>query len=239
MSTFEIKVIAIVTMLIDHIGLAFFFPLSPGYLLFRLIGRLSFPLFAWLIANGARHTKNSKKYAVRLFAFALISQFPFLLFHQQRDPTFFRLNIFFTLCMGLLIIVLLKRIKGKLVRSFIILAAVVMAEVFQFEYGGTGMLVILIFYYFFNNIRMMFLTLFTLFLIVHIVPAVLEYIQYGIIRADPIWLMQPLAVVSLLFILMYNGKEGIKLKYFFYLFYPFHLFLLYVIKLFLQGGGIQ
>ncbi len=229
MTAFEIKVIAIVTMLIDHIGLAFFLS-SPYLLFFRLIGRLSFPLFAWLIANGAQNTKNIKRYLVRLFAFAFISQVPYLLFHQQRDPSFWRLNIFFTLSIGLMAIALLMQTKEKFIRGFIILVVIVVAEFLKFEYGGAGVLVILIFYFFFNNTRMMLLMLLPLFLLTHIGPVVLEYINNGLVRADPVALMQPLAVVSLLFVSMYNQKEGAKLKYFFYLFYPLHLLVLYLIK---------
>ncbi|MBI2034854.1 MAG: hypothetical protein HYT11_03940 [Candidatus Levybacteria bacterium] len=233
MTAFDIKVIAIVTMLIDHIGLAFFFPLSPAYILFRLIGRLSFALFAFLIANGAYYTKNMKKYLIRLFIFAFVSQFPYLFFHQQRDPSFFRLNIFFTLFIGLLTIAIIMRTKKKLIRGFIIISAVFAAELLQCEYGAVGVLTILIFYFYFHNIRMMFLTLLPLFLITYTVPIVSMYVKNGFVWTDPVWIMQPLAIVSFLFILMYNRKEGPKLKYFFYLFYPFHLFVISMIKLFL------
>lgn len=233
MTAFDIKVIAIVTMLIDHIGLAFFFPLSPAYLLFRLIGRLSFPLFAFMIANGAHYSKNMKKYLIRLFIFALISEFPYLLFHQQRDPSFFQFNIFFTLFVGLLTINLLMRTKEKFIRVLIIISVAFVAELLQFEYGAVGVLVILIFYFYFHNIRMIFLTILPLFLTAYIAPVVFMYLKDGTVRVDPVWLMEPLAITSLLFIVMYNRKEGLKRKYLFYAFYPIHLFVLYLIKLFI------
>lgn len=229
MSAFEIKVIAIVTMLIDHIGIAFFIN-SPYYFPLRLIGRLSFPLFAFLIANGAYYTKNINRYLLRLFGFALISQIPYLLFHQQYNPSFFRLNIFFTLFLGLLIITILVRIKEKFTRILFITLAACIAELLPFEYGAVGVLVILIFYFYFHNIRMVILMLLPLFLTAYTVPVVFMYFKDGFIRVDPVWLMQPLAIVSLLFIAMYNRKEGPKLKYFFYLFYPLHLLLLSLVK---------
>ena len=232
MTVFDIKIIAIVTMLIDHIGLAFFIN-SPYYFPLRLIGRLSFPLFAFLTANGAYYTRNINRYLLRLFVFALISQVPYLLFHRQYNPSFFKLNIFFTLFICLLIIVLFRNIQNKIIRALIVIAATVATELLFFEYGGVGLLVILIFYFFFKNIRLMFFTLLPLFLIVHVGSPMLEYINNGSVRVDLVSLFQPVAVLSILFISKYNHKEGKKLKYIFYFFYPLHLFILYMIKLFL------
>ncbi|MFN2363319.1 MAG: TraX family protein, partial [Halarsenatibacteraceae bacterium] len=75
MSSFQIKMVAITTMLIDHIGSIIF----PEYIILRVIGRLAFPLFAFLITEGYRHTSNINRYLVRLSIFALISQYPFWL----------------------------------------------------------------------------------------------------------------------------------------------------------------
>src|SRR5205085_4973530 len=97
MTTFQIKLIAIIAMVIDHIGLFFF----PHILLLRIIGRLAFPLFAWLIANGAHHSKNPTKYLTRLFLFALLAQIPFILINRLIDPSFWELNVLFTLFLGL------------------------------------------------------------------------------------------------------------------------------------------
>src|SRR3989344_960795 len=97
MTAFHIKLIAIITMVIDHVGLYFF----PDLLILRIIGRLSFPLFAWLIANGVHYSHNAKAYLTRIFLFALLSQLPYLLVNRQIDPRFAGLNIFFTLFLGL------------------------------------------------------------------------------------------------------------------------------------------
>ena len=77
MSSFVIKIIACITMLLDHIKYS-----SPVFENFatEYLGRLSFPLFAFLIAEGYTHTKNLKKYYKRLFVFGLLSQIPFMLF---------------------------------------------------------------------------------------------------------------------------------------------------------------
>ena len=89
MTVFHLKIIAILTMTIDHVGFFFF----PDIEVLRIIGRLSFPLFAWLIANGAYHTKNMHAYLVRLFIFALISQVPFSLAFRLISPLDTGLNI--------------------------------------------------------------------------------------------------------------------------------------------------
>src|SRR5882724_7582394 len=97
MTAFTIKIIAIITMIIDHIGL-FFFPTVPEL---RLIGRLSFPLFAWLIANGAYHTHNIRLYLKRLVICAIVSQVPFIMVNKHLDSDIWLLNVVFTLSIGL------------------------------------------------------------------------------------------------------------------------------------------
>ena len=76
MTSFVLKIIAIITMFIDHLGYAVFNRFSP----LNFIGRISFPIFAFQISEGYIHTKNVKKYLARLFIFSLISQIPFYLF---------------------------------------------------------------------------------------------------------------------------------------------------------------
>ena len=105
MSVFQLKLLAIFLMLLDHIS-AYLFPDLAGL---RIVGRLSFPLFGWLIANGYRHTSNVNRYLVRLLIFAFISQIPFSLVGNSINEPLSSLNIFFTLWVGLSIIVLLDR----------------------------------------------------------------------------------------------------------------------------------
>ena len=109
MSTFQIKVVAIITMIIDYLG----FFLFPQVLLFRMIGRIAFPLFSWLIANGANHTKNINLYLARLFVFALVSQIPYHYAIKLVDPNLNTLNILFTLFIGLLAIKCIKEAKNR------------------------------------------------------------------------------------------------------------------------------
>ena len=147
MSSFVLKIIAVITMFIDHLGYTIFGKFS--YL--NYIGRISFPIFAFQISEGYIHTKSLKKYFLRLFLFALVSQIPFMLFHSIISDTFC-LNIFFTLLLGLLSIYIYDKCKYKFIG---ILSCILLALIAQFsncDYGAYGVAIILIFYIFKNNI---------------------------------------------------------------------------------------
>ena len=107
-----LKWIAIITMTVDHVGAVIY----PDYTFLRWIGRLSFPLFAYLLVLGIRNTSNIKKYFIRLFIFALISQIPFFLAIEVGP--FDHLNIFFTLSSGLIFVYYFR--KGSIIAFFFI-----------------------------------------------------------------------------------------------------------------------
>ncbi len=212
MSAFQIKLLAIITMVIDHIGFFFF----PQFIWLRLIGRISFPLFAWLIANGAYHTHNSNGYLRRLFLFALISQLPFLLANGLVNPYFHDLNVFFTLFLGLVAIVLIKRTKRKILWAGITVLCAVLAQVLQTDYGGFGVAVVVSFYLFFNNFRALVIVQSLLFL----ASTLLSLAK----NESPIEL---LGLFALLFVWFYSGKPGPKAKYLFYIVYPLQYVIFY------------
>jgi len=99
----SLKWLAILTMTIDHVGVA----LYPEHIVLRYIGRLSFPLIAYLLILGLESTRNVKNYFTRLLLFALISQVPFYL--ARGVLPWEQLNIFFTLSLGVLFIYLFER----------------------------------------------------------------------------------------------------------------------------------
>jgi hypothetical protein len=245
-------------MVIDHIGLFFF----PQILLFRIVGRLAFPLFAWLIANGAYHSKNINKYLARMFIFALVAQIPFIVIHRLVDPSFWALNVLFTLFLGLLTILLIKKSKNIVTTFLVIILGALIASFFNTEYGAMGVLAVVIFYIFFKNFRIMIILQICLFTLFSLTPIIFYIALTRGVHSTvpttifplclPVWthvclrvsmtfppnfisqtLIEPLGLFSLIFVGFYSSQEGRKLKYFFYWFYPIHLVILYFFKLFI------
>ena len=208
--------IAIVTMVIDHMGLFFF----PQIIWFRVVGRLSFILFAWLIANGARYTKNIDGYIKRLLIFALISQIPYsLAFYVLGAEQ--ALNIFFTLALGLIAIKFIKQTDNYKVWAAAIIVTSLIAELINSDYGALGVLSISLFYVFYNNIGQT------------AVSQTILYLLFSLLNPqNNISIIQPAALISLAFIKEYNGKSGPRFKYLFYAFYPAHLVVLILLKIF-------
>ena len=114
MTSFVLKIFAIITMFFDHLGYGIYGKISW----MNYIGRLAFPVFAFQLTEGYSHTKDLKKYFSRLLIFAILSQIPFSLFHSIVSDDWFYLNIFFTLFMGLLSIFFFDKSPSKLFRYF-------------------------------------------------------------------------------------------------------------------------
>lgn len=212
MSAFQIKLLAIITMAIDHIGLFFF----PQFIVLRLIGRVSLPLFAWLIANGAHHTHNIKSYLLRLFLFALLSQVPFLLPNRILDPSFHELNVLFTLFLGLAAIALIRQTKKKLWWVLITVLCAGFAQVLQTDYDGFGVVVVVLFYLFFDN-----------FTYLVIAQSLLFFVSFLVSLGYRSGSIEPIGLLALFIIRFYTGKPGPKAKYLFYLFYPLQYLVFY------------
>ena len=225
LSNFDLKLIAIITMTIDHIGVVFG---TPFYNLLRAVGRLSFPIFAFLLTEGYVHTKSFSKYFLRLLVLAVISEIIY-------DYVFFGSfiyrganNIFFTLALGLLTLFLLDKSKSLIKRYFkdkvdlfiilpityllIIVIMGLMGEFLNFSYGMLGILVISFFYLFKTNFPLVVISVSLSTLILG------EGVQY-------------FSLFSLILIYFYNQKLGKKSKLFFYLYYPLHILVLGFIKM--------
>jgi hypothetical protein len=228
MNSYELKIIAVVTMILDHVGLFFF----PQFGIFRVIGRLSFPLFCWFVAQGAKYTSNAKLYVSRMILFATISQIPFFLTHRIADPKFHSLNAIFTLSIGLGAILLMKKTENKIVRAMIILSAICLADVSFTDYGGFGVLSIISFY-FFSSLPAMIISQVAIYGLLYNLSA----IQYAVIHfVSPfnVLHMQTFALFSLVLIAFHNGKQGPKTKYFFYAFYPLQYVIFYILLMYMR-----
>lgn len=186
-------------------------------LILRMIGRVAFPIFAFLLVEGFFHTRSRKHYVKNCLIFALISEIPFDL--ASANPVGYssgmaEQNIYFTLTLGLLMMAALERWGTTLVkRAIIVLAACGTAILLHVDYEALGILVIAIFYLFRGNRRSMY----------GLSAAVLIAESAGTLGT---------AALALIPISHYNGERGGGKfavghdKYLFYWFYPVHLMLL-------------
>lgn len=223
----QLKAIALVTMLIDHIGyvllqsgaIVFSGSFDLGYNL-RIIGRTAFPIYAFLITEGYKHTHSFKEYAGRLFGFALISEVFADLAYYDSFIYFEYQNVFFTLLLGLFSIYVWDRFSSNGVsKVFIICCLCLVAESCHTDYGAYGVLLILLMYVTSDDI------------VLRACAALAITIPFY----DAGWM--PLGVCfSMLFISLYNGERGkLNLRNWFYWFYPVHLLALYGIVLMSRG----
>ena len=222
MTAFVLKTIALVSMILDHLAVVF-----PCYFPFWLrgIGRLAWPIFAFLLAEGFRHTKSPEKFLMRLLAFALISEIPYDL-AMGNDISFIAdSNIFYTLFLGGMAIYQYEKMKkwrGVSTMAVLgtLLPTALFAEILTAEYGGMGVLVIFAVYTIKPRyLRLVAVGVFALLQFIPLVPAYLLGIE---IRLE-YWLMIPFAIVAVLLIALYNGKRGLQVKWLFYWLYPVHL----------------
>lgn len=212
----DLKKIAAASMLIDHAG-ALFAGSGWLYWLCRFVGRIAFPIYCFLLAEGFIHTKSRKKYGQSLLLFALVSEIPFDLTFWGEVLEFGYQNVYVTLFLGVCMLGALERLSGKV---FLQTGAAVLffaaAEVLRCDYGGVGLLLIAAFYYW----RMGVLAW----------PAPL-----GIAAWESLPCLGS-GALSFLFIRLYQGERGkIRYKYFWYWFYPLHLLGLFFISCLVRG----
>lgn len=229
-----LKLFAAVTMVIDHIGAGLVEPywnkcyegavksasmellqtLGNVDLALRLVGRLSFPVFCFLLVEGFLHTRDWKKYAGRLFVFGLLSELPFdrLFFGSWFNPE--HQNVYPTLFIALLVLVGYQRyVFDPLKKYLVVLAGCGTAYLLRCDYDAFGILLVVVLYEFHGNKTM---------------QALAGGLMAGV-QSISFWGASALAFIP---IHMYNGKKGrLNLKYFFYWFYPVHLAVLCLIRI--------
>lgn len=239
-----LKIIACILMAIDHVGLEIF----PEYTIFRIIGRVAFPLFAFFIAEGCKYTKNKLKRFLTVFFVGAIL-FVFYLFYMGEAYG----NIFLTFSVSILLIYLLQFVKKQIFECKNILLSALSAMAFiaslvllylvfenvHFEYGYVGMLVpVIVSLFDFSKLNVsdrikrldtfpITLLLFAISLIPLSIFGRMAEIQFYCLFAIPL-------------VALYNGKPGSrKMKYAFYIFYPAHLVIIEGIVFLIQilNGG--
>ena len=204
-----IKMIAIITMLIDHIGKI----LYPDVLILQIIGRIAFPLFAYCIVVGVLYTRDVKKYVLRLALCGIVSQ-PFYVLAFGTD--WLVSNIFLNLLVGVLVIHTIVE------RRWILLGLlIVFSELSDIDYGLRGILLMIVFYAFRENPRKSIL-MSTLILIL---PTVND-----LIFQNQDMSIQGFSVLALPLIYLHTNFNLKINKFVFYGFYPIHLLSLYLVK---------
>jgi len=254
LSGFWIKIIATLLMLIDHVTASSFLYFIPylykrGFTLekmenlrifLRSIGRLSFPLFCFLIVEGFIHTKNIKKYLINMLIFAFISEIPFdmAVFGSYNEMK--HQNVFFTLFLGLITLYFIKRYKGNpIFQIFLTLFISLISEVLGFDYGFYGILLIAILYAFRANKKLKYIfsgLIVTLSYFDGILMGAFNYHEgflagIRLYQWDVAFYYSIFSILSFVIMEMYNGKKGKNInKYIFYGFYPVHLLILGLIR---------
>ena len=231
-----LKVIAMILMLLDHM----WGTIIPGNQWMTLVGRMAFPIFAFLIVEGYIHTSDYKKYIKRLLIFGLLSEIPFNLIYTGSIIFPFHQNVLFTLVLGLLIINEIDKIKNnkeiKLrVKSILKILLFLLITIIGFvDYGITGVLTIVIFYLF-REFKFAWLGQLISLILLYIVFFKGQSIIINIFNYEYFLPIQGMGVLSLILIWLYIGKKGNNsklLKYIFYSFYPVHMLMLYLIYYF-------
>lgn len=234
LSASTLKMVAVVTMLIDHFAAGVYASLYNGgylmqwgmmdnavniYNICRNIGRFSFPIFCFLLVEGFFHTRSRGKYLRNIVIFAFVSEVPFDLLLMD-EIGFDGQNVFFTFAIALCTLWGISKVKERmekeltisaLLQGGVILAGCFMAYVADTDYSYYGIILAVIFYYYRNN---------------RILACLVGYVWFT---------FEPWCFPAFVALLFYSGKRGIGLKYFFYAFYPAHLLLLYVVRVLLIG----
>lgn len=236
-TSFWLHIIAMVAMICDHLWGSFI----SGNDWLTCVGRISFPIFAFMIVEGYFKTKNFKKYLYRILIFAIISEIPFNLMVGSRIFYPVHQNVLWTFLISLILIHINEKIKLKknillqiLTIVFTLLFGNIIGLITMVDYYHAGILTVLVFYFFRQKRWWCYLLQFICLWYINVeVLGGLIY-ELNLFGLDINIHQQGFALFSLIFIWMYNGKQGWyneKIKYFYYLFYPVHILLLGILKL--------
>ena len=222
-----LKLIAVISMLIDHFAFVFgaelgfmtspLFTLGQNtitlYYIMRKVGRLAFPLFCFLVAEGMVHTRKPIWYGVRLLVFALISEIPFNLMHGGNILYLSKQNVYFTLFLGAMLIWAFEHGGKEWMKMALMAAIMVIARFLRADYGMPGVFLILL---------------------LHVTR---KHAAAQAILAYPLLSGGVAAFAAFIPINLYNGQRGFVrsqfVKFVFYAFYPLHILLLAGIKMLL------
>ena len=227
MSSFALHIIAMIFMLCDHMWATIL-----DYEWLTCIGRIAFPIFAFLITEGYIHTSNINKYIKRMVIFAIITEIPFNLMVSASPIYPFHQNVLWTFVISLLTLKYLNfdNTKNIFKSILIILLAIIIATVTMCDYFGAGVMMVVGFYIFRKS------KLLQLLMMIYVNMILIQGYSYPIDIAGYTYYFpqQGFALLSLIFIWLYNGKQGYHAKWFkifCYAFYPLHMLILYILTI--------
>ncbi len=221
-----LKIFACICMLIDHIG----YILLPNIITLRIIGRLAFPIFAYMIAEGCKYTRNKLKYFILICTSGVVFQIVYFFFVGD-----WYINIFITLSLSILAIYSLQFLKynigtkkvGNILSSallfILVIASIYVLNIYlTIDYGFWGCM-LPVFASILHSVKVCDTKIFSL---------VSFSIGLVLLSAFSNLDIQIFSLLSLVPLSLYSGKRGrYNMKYFFYIFYPIHLVILYLIDI--------
>ena len=235
LSSATLHILAMTFMLCDHVWST----LLPNYEILTCIGRLAYPLFAFMLVEGFFHTRDIKRYAMRMFAFAVVSEVPFDLVYAGIPFYPYHQNVLWTFLIALGIMFLMEKIKAKgklwltiLVDALLVIAGFLVGMATMVDYYGIGILMVLVFYFFRGRKWWCFAGQLVCMWYLNVEVLGGYYYDITVLGHHIELVQQSLALLTLIPIWLYRGKQGYHakwFKYFCYAFYPGHLLLLYLI----------
>ncbi len=231
-SSFSLHILAMALMLCDHMWAT----IVPGHQWLTWVGRLAYPIFAFLIVEGYFHTKDLKKYMQRLLIFAILSEIPFNLMYTASWIYPFHQNVLWTFLLAIFCLKNIDKIRAKckpwlaiLLSALIVGLFMLLAQLTMTDYYGYGVLTVVVFYCFRGNGWMQRLGQLAglLYINWHLIKGMtIPVTLFGNVFEIP---QQGIAVLALVPIWFYKGRQGYHSKasqYLFYAFYPVHLLVL-------------
>lgn len=235
-SASALHIMAMFCMLCDHLWAT----VVPGNQWLTCLGRVAFPMFAFMVVEGYFYTSNLKGYVSRLLLFAVISEVPFNLMYSSSFVYPFHQNVIWTLLLGLGLVhvneLTAKKQKHWLsivVGCITVIGGFLLGTIAMLDYYGAGVLTILVFYFF--RKRTWWCLLGQIIVLYYLNVEVLSGLYFEITIGDRVFhvVQQSLALFALIPIWLYRGRKGIKSKWFQYVcygFYPIHMLALYLLR---------
>jgi hypothetical protein len=233
-----IKIIAIIAMTIDHIALIFFprYSLDIPVLIMHIIGRITAPIMMFFIVEGYYHTHNIRRYLFRLFIFAILSHFSYVIAFDKniipfKETIFDQTSIIWTLGLGLLALIV-HTTENRKIKNWQkhIIIGICMFAAFPADWSSPAALSILYMGINKDNFKRQMLCLVFFIAMYSIVYCIFLNRVYGLI--------QMLSVLAIPILYQYNGQRGKwkGVKWFFYVYYPVHLIVLGLIRIFILNN---